>query len=397
MKSYLEFESDIKGLEEELDKLKDPFSNEGLAEVNTEKINQIQSELDQKLKEVYSNLSRWQKTLVARHEERPRAKFFINNLFSNFINLSGDRQFADDKSVLAGFGVFEDQSVLVIGQEKGDDLDSRIERNFGMMRPEGYRKCIRLMQLADKFNIPIISFVDTPGAYPGVGAEERGQAEAIARSIECSMSLKVPNISIIIGEGGSGGAIALASSNKIIMLENAIYSVISPEGCASILWRDPKKSLEAADAMKLSAQDLLDFGIVDSVIKEPLGGAHRDKKALLDEIKKSIRKNLRELSELSREDILNHRKQKFLSIGRKKGLVKNIDSRDRMTMEENVFSNLKQKINKNKIVMIITLALAALVEKNVFSNLKQKINKNKIVMIITLALAALVLLTLLYL
>jgi acetyl-CoA carboxylase carboxyl transferase subunit alpha len=194
-----------------------------------------------------------------------------------------------------------------------------------------------------------------------VGAEERGQAEAIARSIECSMSLKVPNISIIIGEGGSGGAIALASSNKIIMLENAIYSVISPEGCASILWRDPKKSLEAADAMKLSAQDLLDFGIVDSVIKEPLGGAHRDKKALLDEIKKSIRKNLRELSELSREDILNHRKQKFLSIGRKKGLVKNIDSRDRMTMEENVFSNLKQKINKNKIVMIITLALAALV------------------------------------
>ena len=397
MKSYLEFESDIKGLEEELDKLKDPFSNEGLAEVNTEKINQIQSELDQKLKEVYSNLSRWQKTLVARHEERPRAKFFINNLFSNFINLSGDRQFADDKSVLVGFGVFEDQSVLVIGQEKGDDLDGRIERNFGMMRPEGYRKCIRLMQLADKFNIPIISFVDTPGAYPGVGAEERGQAEAIARSIECSMSLKVPNISIIIGEGGSGGAIALASSNKIIMLENAIYSVISPEGCASILWRDPKKSLEAADAMKLSAQDLLDFGIVDSVIKEPLGGAHRDKKALLDEIKKSIRKNLRELSELSREDILNHRKQKFLSIGRKKGLVKNIDSRDRMTMEENVFSNLKQKINKNKIVMIITLALAALVKKNVFSNLKQKINKNKIFIIITLALSALVLLTLLYL
>ena len=397
MKSYLEFESDIKGLEEELDKLKDPFSNEGLAEVNTEKINQIQSELDQKLKEVYSNLSRWQKTLVARHEERPRAKFFINNLFSNFINLSGDRQFADDKSVLVGFGVFEDQSVLVIGQEKGDDLDGRIERNFGMMRPEGYRKCIRLMQLADKFNIPIISFVDTPGAYPGVGAEERGQAEAIARSIECSMSLKVPNISIIIGEGGSGGAIALASSNKIIMLENAIYSVISPEGCASILWRDPKKSLEAADAMKLSAQDLLDFGIVDSVIKEPLGGAHRDKKALLDEIKKSIRKNLRELSELSREDILNHRKQKFLSIGRKKGLVKNIDSRDRMTMEENVFSNLKQKINKNKIVMIITLVLAALVKKNVFSNLKQKINKNKIFIIITLALSALVLLTLLYL
>ena len=361
MRNYLEFERDIKGLEEQLDKLKDPFNNEGLAEVDTEKINQIQSELDQKLKEVYSNLSRWQKTLLARHEERPRAKFFINNLFSNFINLSGDRQFADDKSVLVGFGVFEDQSVLVIGQEKGDDLDSRIERNFGMMRPEGYRKCIRLMQLADKFNIPIISFIDTPGAYPGIGAEERGQAEAIARSIECSMSLKVPNISIIIGEGGSGGAIALASSNKIIMFENAIYSVISPEGCASILWRDPKKMLEAAEAMKLSAQDLLDLKIIDEIIKEPLGGAHRDKNALLDEIKKSIRKNLKELSELSREDILDHRKQKFLSIGRKKGLIKDIDRKDKMTMEENIFSNLKQKINKNRMIIPIAVALVALI------------------------------------
>ena len=361
MRNYLEFESDIRGLEEQLDKLKDPFNNEGLAEVDTEQINQIQSELDQKLKEVYSNLSRWQKTLLARHEERPRAKFFINNLFSNFRNLSGDRQFADDKSVLVGFGVFEDQSVLVIGQEKGDDLDSRIERNFGMMRPEGYRKCIRLMQLADKFNIPIISFIDTPGAYPGIGAEERGQAEAIARSIECSMSLKVPNISIIIGEGGSGGAIALASSNKIIMFENAIYSVISPEGCASILWRDPKKILEAAEAMKLSAQDLLDLKIIDEIIKEPLGGAHRDKNALLDEIKKSIRKNLKELSELSREDILDHRKQKFLSIGRKKGLIKDIDRKDKMTMEENIFSNLKQKINKNRMIIPIAVALVALI------------------------------------
>ena len=361
MRNYLEFESEIKTLDLQLEKLKDPFNNEGLAEVDTNKINQIQKELDSKFKEIYSNLNRWQKTLVARHEERPKSKFFIDNLFSNFISLSGDRQFAEDKSVITGFGVFEDQSVLIIGQEKGEDLNSRIERNFGMMRPEGYRKCIRLMQLADKFNIPIISFIDTPGAYPGVGAEERGQAEAIARSIECSMSLKVPNISIIIGEGGSGGAIALASSNKIIMLENAIYSVISPEGCASILWRDPKKSLEAADAMKLSAQDLLDVGIVDSVIKEPLGGAHRDKKALLDEIKKSIRKNLRELSELSREDILNHRKQKFLSIGRKKGLIKDIDSRDKMTTEESIFSNLKQKINKNRMIIPIAVALVALI------------------------------------
>ncbi len=361
MRNYLEFESEIKTLEQQLEKLKDPFNNEGLAEVDTEKINQIQNELDQKFKEVYSNLNRWQRTLLARHEERPRANYFINNLFSNFINLSGDRQFAEDKSVLAGFGVFEDQSVLVIGQEKGDDLDSRIERNFGMMRPEGYRKCIRLMKLADKFNIPIISFIDTPGAYPGIGAEERGQAEAIARSIECSMSLKVPNISIIIGEGGSGGAIALASSNKIIMFENSIYSVISPEGCASILWRDPKKSLEAADAMKLSAKDLLNVGIIDEVIKEPLGGAHRDKNALLTEVKKSISKNLRELTELSRDDVLNHRKQKFLTIGRKKGFIKDVDFKDKMIMQKNVILNIKEKIYSNKTVTSIMLLFFALI------------------------------------
>lgn len=360
MRNYLEFESEIKALEQQLEKLKDPFSNEGLAEVDTEKINKIQNELNEKIQEVYSNLNRWQKTLLARHEERPRAKFFIDSLFSNFINLSGDRQFAEDKSVLVGFGVFEDQSVLVIGQEKGEDLDSRIQRNFGMMRPEGYRKCIRLMKLADKFNIPIISFIDTPGAYPGVGAEERGQAEAIARSIECSMSLKVPNISIIIGEGGSGGAIALASSNKIIMLENAIYSVISPEGCASILWRDPKKSLEAADAMKLSAQDLLSLGIVDEIIKEPLGGAHRDKDLLLDEIKKSIRKNLKELSLFNREDIFNHRKQKFLSIGRRKGFIKDTEYGQKMTIQKNVFMNLKQKINKTQSIILAIVVLVIL-------------------------------------
>ena len=366
MKSYLEFEKDIKVLEEELEKLKDPFNKEGISKVDTEKISQLQSEIDEKLKKSYANLNEWQKTQVARHEERPKAKLFIENLFTDFINLSGDRKFSEDESVIAGFAKFEGKSVLVIGQEKGQDLDSRLKRNFGMMRPEGYRKCIRLMKLADKFNIPIISFIDTPGAYPGVGAEERGQAEAIARSIECSMSLKVPNISIIIGEGGSGGAIALASSNKIIMFENAIYSVISPEGCASILWRDPKKTLEAADAMKLSAQDLFNLEIIDEIIEEPLGGAHRDKNALLNEVKKSIRKNLKEFSELSREDIVNHRKQKFLSIGRKKGLVKDTESKDKMTMKENIFSNLKQKINKNKMAIPITLALAAIISLILF-------------------------------
>ena len=281
MKNYLNFETDIKDLETELEKLKDPYNEEGLSEVNTSKISNIQSEIDDKLNEVYSNLNSWQTTLVARHEDRPKSKFFIENLFDDFIPLSGDRFYGEDKSVLTGFAKFNENSVLVIGQEKGEDLDSRIERNFGMMRPEGYRKTIRLMKLADKFNIPIISFIDTPGAYPGVGAEERGQAEAIAKSIECCMQLKVPTISVVIGEGGSGGAIALASSNKVLMLQNAIYSVISPEGCATILWRDPKKTLEAAQAMKLSAKDLLDLKVIDEIIPEPVGGAHRDKDLIL--------------------------------------------------------------------------------------------------------------------
>ena len=235
MKNYLNFESEIKDLENELEKLKDPYNQEGLTEVDTQKMSNTQIEIDEKLKNIYSNLDPWQTTMVARHEDRPKAKFFIDNLFNDFISLSGDRYYGEDKSVLTGFAKFGGKSVLVIGQEKGEDLDSRIERNFGMMRPEGYRKTIRLMKLANKFNIPIISFIDTPGAYPGVGAEERGQAEAIAKSIECCMELKVPTIAIIIGEGGSGGAIALASSNKVLMLQNAIYSVISPEGCATIL------------------------------------------------------------------------------------------------------------------------------------------------------------------
>jgi len=296
MKNYLNFETDIKSLETELEKLKDPYNQEGLSEVDTNKISKIQSEIDDKLNEVYSNLNSWQTTLVARHEDRPKSKFFIENLFDDFILLSGDRFYGEDKSVLAGFAKFNGNSVLVIGQEKGEDLDSRIERNFGMMRPEGYRKTIRLMKLADKFNIPIISFIDTPGAYPGVGAEERGQAEAIAKSIECCMQLKVPTISVVIGEGGSGGAIALASSNKVLMLQNAIYSVISPEGCATILWRDPKKTLEAAQAMKLSAKDLLNLKVIDEIIPEPVGGAHRDKDLILNNIRNSIINNLNEMT-----------------------------------------------------------------------------------------------------
>ena len=348
MKNYLNFETDIKNLEIELDKLKDPYNQEGLTEVDTDKISKIQSELHNKLGEIYSNLDPWQKALVARHEDRPKSKFFIENLFEDFIPLSGDRFYGEDKSVITGFAKFSERSVLVIGQEKGGDLDSRIQRNFGMMRPEGYRKTNRLMRLADKFNIPIVSFIDTPGAYPGVGAEERGQAEAIARSIECCMELKVPTISIIIGEGGSGGAIALASSNKVLMLENAIYSVISPEGCATILWRDPKKTLEAATAMKLSSKDLLDLSIIDEIIEEPTGGAHRDRDLILNSVKLSIQKNLNEFDFMSRDEILLHRKNKFLSIGRNKGFRGNIDIIDNLSMKEDFLQKAIFNIKKFK-------------------------------------------------
>jgi len=336
MKNYLNFETDIKDLETELEKLKDPYNQEGLSEVNTDKISKIQSEIDDKLNEVYSNLNSWQTTLVARHEDRPKSKFFIENLFDDFILLSGDRFYGEDKSVLAGFAKFNGNSVLVIGQEKGEDLDSRIERNFGMMRPEGYRKTIRLMKLADKFNIPIISFIDTPGAYPGVGAEERGQAEAIAKSIECCMQLRVPTISVVIGEGGSGGAIALASSNKVLMLQNAIYSVISPEGCATILWRDPKKTLEAAQAMKLSAKDLLNLKVIDEIIPEPVGGAHRDKDLILNNVRNSITNNLNHFNSMNKDEVLNHRKNKFLSIGRTKGFISQSVIDDSLHMKQNL-------------------------------------------------------------
>ena len=344
MKNYLNFESDIKNLEDELDKLKDPYNQSGLSEVDTQKISQIQNELDEKLKMVYANLDPWQTTMVARHEDRPKSKFFIDNLFEDFIPLSGDRFYGEDLSVLCGFAKFNGLSVLVIGQEKGEDLDSRIKRNFGMMRPEGYRKTIRLMQLADKFNIPIISFIDTPGAYPGVGAEERGQAEAIAKSIECCMKLKVPTIAIVIGEGGSGGAIALASSNKVLMLENAIYSVISPEGCATILWRDPKKMLDAAKAMKLSAKDLLELEIIDEIIPEPSGGAHRDKDLIFENVRNALNKNLENFKQMSPEEIFDGRKNKFLKIGRSKGFMSNLNELSSLNLEKSNFNHfLKSK------------------------------------------------------
>ena len=351
MKNYLNFETEIKDLENEMDKLKDPYNQSGLSQVDTDKISKTQNELDEKLKQIYSNLDPWQTTMVARHEDRPKSKFFIDNLFQDFIPLSGDRYYGEDKSVLCGFAKFNGNSVLVIGQEKGEDLDSRIKRNFGMMRPEGYRKTIRLMELANKFNIPIISFIDTPGAYPGVGAEERGQAEAIAKSIECCMNLKVPTIAIIIGEGGSGGAIALASSNKVIMLENAIYSVISPEGCATILWRDPKKMLDAAKAMKLSAKDLLELEIIDEIIPEPIGGAHRDKNLILENLKDSIAKNLEIFKLMSSEEVFSDRKNKFLKIGRNKGFINNLENLSSLKHDKNNFIQILK--SQKKIVITI--------------------------------------------
>ncbi len=353
MKNYLDFEKEIKALEQEVDGLKSPFGSEGISEVDTNKIKKTQKEINQKLEEIYSNLNSWQKTQVARHEDRPKANYYIKKIFSQFTLLSGDRYFGDDKSVIAGFGLIENKSVLVIGQEKGEDLNSRIERNFGMMRPEGYRKCIRLMKLADRFQIPVISFIDTPGAYPGLGAEQRGQASAIANSIECCMSLTVPNISIIIGEGGSGGAIALASSNKVIMLENSIYSVISPEGCASILWRDPSKSLEAADAMKLTAKDLLKLKIIDEVIPEPLGGAHRDPDTIASDIKHSIIKNLKSFESFSKDEIYDHRKAKFLQIGRDQGFSKATNLADQsLSYKESAIRKFRIHLDKNKYIYI---------------------------------------------
>jgi len=356
MKNYLEFERDIKLLEEELEKLKDPFTKEGLSEVETDKISKIQNEIDVKLKTSYSNLNAWQKTQIARNEERPKAKFFIENLFTDFINLSGDRRFSEDESVLAGFAKFEGKSVLVLGQEKGEDLTSRLKRNFGMMRPEGYRKCIRLMKLADKFNIPIISLIDTPGAYPGIGAEQRGQAEAIASSIECCMSLKVPIISIIIGEGGSGGAIALASANKVLMFENAIYSVISPEGCASILWRDPSKSLEAAKAMKLTANELINMKIIDEIIQEPIGGAHRNKEQVISSAREILIKYLEEFKNKTREQIFEQRKEKFLNIGKQKAFT--VFSREGgWIQKENLYGYIRHFLVNYKKLIIISLVI----------------------------------------
>ncbi len=305
-KSIIELEAKIRDLS--LDNIEDAAKNS--------EIFSIRKEINNILQKTYSKLTPWQITQVARHPERPHAKDYIENLISNFQILSGDRKYGEDKAIIGGIGSFNNYSVMVIGQEKGDDTESRIAHNFGMARPEGYRKVTRLYKLAEKFDLPIITFVDTAGAYPGVGAEERGQAEAIAKCIQVSLEVKVPIISVIIGEGGSGGAVALASANKVLMLQNSIYSVISPEGCASILWRDDNKSELAADSLCITAEQLKDKNIIDNIILEPLGGAHRDHQATIINVEKSILANLQELIKLDQLQLIKMRSEKFISYGR---------------------------------------------------------------------------------
>jgi acetyl-CoA carboxylase carboxyl transferase subunit alpha len=268
------------------------------------------------LKELYESLSPWQKTQVARHPQRPHCLDYIGGLITDFMPLAGDRKYGDDEAIVAGFGRFQGESVCVLGHEKGSDTESRLKHNFGMARPEGYRKAVRLMELADRFAIPLICFVDTAGAYPGIGAEERGQAEAIARSTDACLALGVPNVAVILGEGGSGGAIALATANRVLMLEHAIYSVISPEGAASILWRDSGKAQDAATNMKITAQDMVRFGIIDTVVPEPTGGAHRDPAAAVVATGEAIANALAELKGLDADAVRRQRREKFLNIGR---------------------------------------------------------------------------------
>lgn len=310
----LDFEKSVVELDRQIEELSH-MSSKGNLDILQE-ISNLQQKRDKILDQIYGKLTPWQKVQIARHPERPHTLDLIKGLVDDFIALGGDRLFAEDAAIIGGIGRFKGEAVMVMGQEKGNDLDSRLKHNFGMPRPEGYRKAQRLMKLADQFNLPIITFVDTSGAYPGVGAEERGQAEAIARSMEVCLSVSVPIISIIVGEGGSGGAIAIAVANKVLMLEHAIYSVISPEGCASILWRSADMKETAAAAQKLTAQDLLKLKIIDEIIKEPLGGAHRDPQKTIASVGEAIEKNLQALSKLSGSALKRHRRQKFLEMGK---------------------------------------------------------------------------------
>ena len=316
MTNYLDFEKPLAEIEGKAEELRAMARQNEEMDV-TDEAAALDRKAEELLQELYKTLTPWRKCQVARHPERPHCKDYIEALFTEYTPLAGDRNFADDHAVMGGLARFNDQPVVVIGHEKGNDTKSRIARNFGMARPEGYRKAIRLMEMADKFNLPIIALVDTPGAYPGKGAEERGQSEAIARSTEKCLQVGVPVISIIIGEGGSGGAVAFASANKVAMLEHSVYSVISPEGCASILWKDAEKMREAAEALRLTAQDLLKLGVADRTVTEPMGGAHRDRPATIEAVGKAIGDMLKDLSELDRDGLIAARRKKFLDLGSK--------------------------------------------------------------------------------
>ena len=314
MNPFLDFEKPIAELEGKIKELRHISDN---GELNiVDEVARLQSKAERLLKQTYSKLTPWQKTLVARHPDRPHLSDYLAALIDDFTPLAGDRAFGEDSAIVGGLGRFRGYSAVIIGNEKGADTEGRVQHNFGMARPEGYRKAVRLMDLAERFSLPVITLVDTPGAYPGIGAEERGQAEAIARSIEKCLDIRVPLVSIIVGEGGSGGAIALAAANHVAMLENAIYSVISPEGCASILWRSADKAQDAANALRLTAQDLLKIEIVDAVIPEPVGGAHRDPKAVLGAVGDEIESALRALLGLSGEELRTRRREKFMDVGR---------------------------------------------------------------------------------
>ena len=315
MRTYLEFEKPIADLE---GKIEDLRQMDGAPEgVNVrDEIERLEIKSNQLLKDTYAKLDRWQKTQVARHPGRPHFCDYASRLFEDFTPLAGDRGYAEDYAIQGGPARFRGRSVVVIGHEKGADTQTRIKYNFGMARPEGYRKAIRLMELAERFDMPVITLVDTPGAYPGVGAEERGQAEAIARSTAKGLALRAPNVAVVVGEGGSGGAVALAAANKILMLEHSVYSVISPEGCASILWRDSAKAADAAEAMKISAQDLLGMNVIDAIIPEPLGGAHRDLAQTAANIGDAVEAALKEMDGLSEDELVAKRRDRFLAIGR---------------------------------------------------------------------------------
>lgn len=310
----LDFEVAVAELDTKIEELSQ-MSSESNIDILSD-ISNLQKKRDRLLKEIYEKLTPWQKVQIARHPERPHLLDYIKEMITDFVELSGDRLFAEDQAIVGGLGRFDGQTVVVIGQEKGHDLESRLKHNFGMPLPEGYRKAQRLMDLADRYQVPIITLVDTAGAYPGLGAEERGQSEAIAKSIEVCLGVKVPLISVIIGEGGSGGAIAIATANKVLMLEHSIYSVISPEGCASILWRSADMKETAAQAQKLTAQDLLQLKIIDGIVPEPLGGAHRDPKNAIVEVKKAIRAQLDSLARLGPDGLKKQRRQKYLEMGK---------------------------------------------------------------------------------